>query len=88
MSRAERRTFRHCDPDHLEALLRKSDATTKIIVTDGVFSQDGDIAPLPEFLDLARRHDAVPMSTTRTEPACSDRPAPGSASISASPMSA
>ncbi len=59
MSRAERRTFRHCDPDHLEALLRKSDATTKIIVTDGVFSQDGDIAPLPEFLDLARRHDAV-----------------------------
>lgn len=59
MSRAERRTFRHCDPNHLESLLRKSTATTKIIVTDGVFSQDGDIAPLPEFLELARRHDAV-----------------------------
>lgn len=59
MSRAERRTFRHGDLDHLETLLRKSEATTKIIVTDGVFSQDGDIAPLPELLALAKRYDAV-----------------------------
>lgn len=59
MSRVERATFRHRDPDHLESRLRRSDATTKIIVTDGVFSQDGDIAPLPELLDLANRYDAV-----------------------------
>ncbi|MBV8654337.1 MAG: pyridoxal phosphate-dependent aminotransferase family protein [Alphaproteobacteria bacterium] len=59
MSRAEKATFRHCDPNHLESLLRKSDATTKIIVTDGVFSQDGDIAPLPEFLELANRYNAI-----------------------------
>lgn len=59
MSRAERMPYRHCDANHLETLLRKSDATTKIIVTDGVFSQDGDIAPLPELLALAHRYDAA-----------------------------
>jgi glycine C-acetyltransferase len=59
MSRAERVAFRHCDPDHLETLLQKSDATMKIIVTDGVFSQDGDIAPLPALLELAKRYDAL-----------------------------
>jgi 8-amino-7-oxononanoate synthase len=59
MSRAEKATFRHRDANHLESLLRKSDATTKIIVTDGVFSQDGDIAPLPDFLELANRYEAV-----------------------------
>jgi glycine C-acetyltransferase len=59
MSRVERATFRHCDVEHLDTLLRKSAATTKIIVTDGVFSQDGDIAPLPDYLALAERHDAM-----------------------------
>jgi glycine C-acetyltransferase len=59
MSRVERASYRHCDANHLETLLRKSDATTKIIVTDGVFSQDGDIAPLRELLELAHRYDAV-----------------------------
>ncbi|MGA2062812.1 MAG: aminotransferase class I/II-fold pyridoxal phosphate-dependent enzyme [Thermoguttaceae bacterium] len=59
MSGVEKAVYRHCDMDHLESQLNNSDATTKIIVTDGVFSQDGDIAPLPEILDLADRHDAM-----------------------------
>ena len=59
LSGADRLTFRHLDLDHLETLLKGSEATTKIIVTDGVFSQDGDIAPLPELLDIAERYDAM-----------------------------
>jgi len=58
-SGAERHTYRHCDIDHLEALLRSSQADGKIIATDGVFSQDGDIAPLPDLLALAERYDAM-----------------------------
>lgn len=59
LSGADRLTFRHLDLDHLESLLKASEATTKIIVTDGVFSQDGDIAPLPELLQVAERYDAM-----------------------------
>src|ERR1700737_1274680 len=59
MSGAARATYRHLDLNHLEALLKKSTATTKIIVTDGVFSQDGDIAPLPDLLQLAEFYDAT-----------------------------
>jgi 8-amino-7-oxononanoate synthase len=58
-SGAARSTYRHLDLDHLETLLRNSDASTKIIVTDGVFSQDGDIAPLPDLLQLADRYDTL-----------------------------
>lgn len=59
MSGVEKAVYRHCDMNHLETQLKNSNATTKIIVTDGVFSQDGDIAPLPEMLDLADRYDAM-----------------------------
>jgi glycine C-acetyltransferase len=59
MSGVDKATYRHCDMNHLESQLKNSDATTKIIVTDGVFSQDGDIAPLPDMLDLADRYDAM-----------------------------
>ena len=59
MSGAARATYRHLDLNHLEALLKKSTATTKIIVTDGVFSQDGDIAPIPDLLQLAELYDAT-----------------------------
>jgi 8-amino-7-oxononanoate synthase len=51
--------FRHLDMNDLEAKLARSDAPIKIVVTDGVFSQHGDVAPLPEMLALAGRHDAV-----------------------------
>ncbi|MFB9266019.1 aminotransferase class I/II-fold pyridoxal phosphate-dependent enzyme [Bradyrhizobium erythrophlei] len=59
MSGAARATYRHLDLNHLEGLLKRSTATTKIIVTDGVFSQDGDIAQLPDLLQLAERYDAT-----------------------------
>jgi len=59
MSGAARATYRHLDLNHLEGLLKKSTATTKIIVTDGVFSQDGDIAHLPDLLQLAELYDAA-----------------------------
>lgn len=59
MSGAARATYRHLDLNHLEGLLKRSTATTKIIVTDGVFSQDGDIAPLPDLLQLANFYDAT-----------------------------
>lgn len=51
--------FAHRDMNNLETLLCKSPADVKIIVTDGVFSQHGDVAPLPEMLELAERYDAV-----------------------------
>ncbi|MBV8745526.1 MAG: aminotransferase class I/II-fold pyridoxal phosphate-dependent enzyme [Xanthobacteraceae bacterium] len=59
LSGARRYSYRHRDLDHLEKLLRQSTATCKIIVTDGVFSQDGDIAPIPDLLRLADRWDAM-----------------------------
>jgi len=51
--------FRHRDMNDLEEKLSRSQAHIKIIVTDGVFSQHGDIAPLREMLALAERYDAV-----------------------------
>src|ERR1700682_2276944 len=59
LSGARRYSYHHLDLDHLEKLLRRSSATSKIIVTDGVFSQDGDIAPIPDLLHLAERWDAM-----------------------------
>jgi glycine C-acetyltransferase len=59
LSGARRYSYRHLDLDHLEQLLRHSTETSKIIVTDGVFSQDGDIAPIPDLLQLAERWDAI-----------------------------
>jgi 8-amino-7-oxononanoate synthase len=51
--------FRHVDMNDLEAKLASSAAQIKIIVTDGVFSQHGDIVPLPDMMALAERYDAV-----------------------------
>ena len=59
LSGARRYSYHHLDLDHLEKLLRRSTATSKIIVTDGVFSQDGDIAPIPDLLRLAERWNAM-----------------------------
>jgi glycine C-acetyltransferase len=51
--------FRHLDMDDLELKLKASTAQIRIIVTDGVFSQHGDIVPLPDMMELAERYDAV-----------------------------
>lgn len=62
LSRAEINVFRHCDVTHLEELLAESPASGhRLIVTDSIFSMDGDVAPLAEIVALARRYDAWVM---------------------------
>ena len=62
LSRANRLIYTHCDMDHLGRLLDKSrDARRRLIVTDGVFSMDGDIAPLPDIVKLAEKYEAMIM---------------------------
>ncbi|MDR3394909.1 MAG: 8-amino-7-oxononanoate synthase [Parasulfuritortus sp.] len=58
LSRAAHQRYRHNDLEHLEQLLRASDAEHKLIATDAVFSMDGDLAPVPELLALAEKYDA------------------------------
>lgn len=64
LSRGKVLTFRHNDVAHAEELLiahrRKHDRG--LIVTEGVFSMDGDLAPLPRLYELAQKHDAWLMS--------------------------
>jgi 8-amino-7-oxononanoate synthase len=59
LSRADFRRYAHCDVAQAESLLKASHAVRKIIVTDAVFSMDGNIAPLVELLMLADQHDAL-----------------------------
>jgi len=62
LSRATVRIFRHCDVAHLEELLAgASPSAHRLIVTDSVFSMDGDIAPLTDITALARRYHAWVM---------------------------
>ena len=56
LSRAERFVYRHCDLEHLSWGLRQARSRASLIVTDGVFSMDGDVAPLQGLVQLARRH--------------------------------
>jgi 8-amino-7-oxononanoate synthase len=58
LSRADLRRYPHLDLAALERLLADSRARRKLIVTDAVFSMDGDIAPVPDLISLAERHDA------------------------------
>lgn len=61
LSRARVVVYRHLDLEHLAHLLREHGApagSRRLIVTDSVFSMDGDLAPLVEMVELARRHDA------------------------------
>jgi glycine C-acetyltransferase/8-amino-7-oxononanoate synthase len=58
---AETFVYDHGDVDHLAWGLREAEGRGSLIVTDGVFSMDGDIAPLTEIVELARRFDARVM---------------------------
>ena len=60
LSRAQVHIYPHRNVNYLEdALKRASSARRKLIVTDGVFSMDGDLAPLPGICELARKYDAI-----------------------------
>ena len=59
ISRAGSAIYRHCDLDDLERVLAETEAERRLIVTETVFSMDGDIAPLPALLELAERYDAA-----------------------------
>ncbi|MFZ5467614.1 MAG: 8-amino-7-oxononanoate synthase [Pseudomonadota bacterium] len=61
LSGARFKRYPHADTDALAGLLAGADAGERLLVTDGVFSMDGDLAPLPELAALARRHDAWMM---------------------------
>ena len=63
LCKAQRFRYKHSDMLDLEAQLIKSkDLRNKIIVTDGVFSMDGDIAKMNEICDLADKYDAMVMT--------------------------
>ncbi|MBI5886558.1 MAG: 8-amino-7-oxononanoate synthase [Deltaproteobacteria bacterium] len=59
LSRARVRRYANRDVDGLERLLKKSTAKTKIIITDGVFSMDGTLAPLADIAGLLDRYNAT-----------------------------
>ena len=58
LSRAKVYRYRHNDLAQLAQLLEKSGSGRKLVITDAVFSMDGDLAPLPELLALCEQHDA------------------------------
>ncbi|NVM56588.1 MAG: 8-amino-7-oxononanoate synthase [Desulfobacterales bacterium] len=62
LSRAKLYRFRHNDVEHLEQLLKRIGTSgRKLIVTESVFSMDGDLAPLQDIAHMAQRHGAMVM---------------------------
>jgi 8-amino-7-oxononanoate synthase len=59
LARAECAVARHADPEHVDALLAAAAPRRGIVVTDTVFSMDGDVAPVDELLDVCRRRHAL-----------------------------
>ena len=55
------RKYRHNDMENLEYVLQAEEDTAKLLVVDGVFSMEGDIAHLPQIVELSERYDAVVM---------------------------
>lgn len=60
LCKAQRHRYNHNDMTHLETILKDThtSARNRLVVTDGVFSMDGDIAPLRQICDLAEKYDA------------------------------
>ncbi|MGH9779157.1 MAG: glycine C-acetyltransferase [Candidatus Acidiferrales bacterium] len=63
LSKAERKIFRHKDLNQCEEILKENSGWNgcKLLITDGVFSMDGDIAPLPQLCDLAEKYNCIMM---------------------------
>ena len=62
LCKARQESYKHSDMQHLEEKLRETqEARIRLIITDGVFSMDGDIAPLPQIVEVAERHDLMLM---------------------------
>ncbi|MGB7293349.1 MAG: 8-amino-7-oxononanoate synthase [Thermodesulfobacteriota bacterium] len=63
LSKAEIRVYKHCDMAHLKSILEadKNICNKKLIVTDTVFSMDGDLAPLPDIVDIAETNGCMLM---------------------------
>lgn len=62
ISRARLLVYRHKDMDQLEYILKRySSYRKKLVITDGIFSMDGDIAPLKEIISIAKRFGAMVM---------------------------
>lgn len=62
LTKAARRIYKHGDMNDLEQALQETrQYRTRLIVTDGVFSMDGDVAPLPEIVELAEKYQAMVM---------------------------
>lgn len=59
LCKAKKQRYRHRDLGDLEEQLKASDARLKLIATDGVFSMDGNIAPLARIVELARKYNAL-----------------------------
>ena len=61
LSKADRKIFKHSDLDNLEQVLKENRDKYRnvLIITDGVFSMDGDIAKLPEIVELAEKYEAM-----------------------------
>jgi glycine C-acetyltransferase len=60
LTRAERKIWRHADMDDLEKALKETqNLRRRLIITDGVFSMEGDVADLPEIVSLAERYGAI-----------------------------
>src|ERR1700747_3152215 len=67
LSRAKIKVFRHKDVAHCEALLKEvaNEPGRKLVITDGVFSMDGDIGPVDKLAALAGRYGAIMMVDAR-----------------------
>jgi len=59
LSGAKSTRYRHADTQHLNSLISSSDATVRWVITDTVFSMDGDLAPLGELAAIAEQHEAT-----------------------------